>query len=301
MDKAGNIIANIVDGAADATGNILNEAGKVVGNIFGISGNVLQKIVDAGTGIIGKITQLAGTVLQVPITIFGQFSKLLTSAIGKLGSLSADLINKFGNAINSIANIGKGIASLFNDFFTTAIGGITDFIVNPALKAAKTAYDAVVAAVTTAIDAAKTNIATLVDAFDADLKAAAAAALNSVSNLAADLNKQLNDSKANATVIAKCGAQLKDSLQTFAENAVPYLSECIEPSATFNVTDLANKAVASANGTLAQAKAVVAQLQKCIDPVLANPKDSAAKTTAKNCLTTVSYNYCEMFFFFYYL
>lgn len=289
LDKAGNIIGSVFNKAVDAAGNILNSAGTIIGNIFGLAGNIFQKAVDVGTGIIGKVTQIAGSALQIPINIFGKFANLVGGIVGKLGEFSTGLINLFGNVVNAIANIGKGIVSTFADFFTKSIAGITDFIVNPALKLAKAAYDKVVAAVTSAIDTAKTNIAQQVDAFDAKMKAAVATALNKVSDLAADLTKKLSESKASAALIADCGAKLNTALKSFAENAVPYLGECIAPSATFNITDLAIKAVATAGGTLEQAKAVVAKMQACIDPVLAAPKDSAAKTTAKTCLSDVSY------------
>lgn len=291
VDSAGNIIGRIVNNDGVKTnvvinvgGNVFNTAGKLLGNIFAVKGNVVKAIVNSINGIIGIVTEIAGNILRVKIYVFLQFVKVMANLIGLLSKLSNNLVKIFAGVLNGLAILLSDIAKAFEKFFTTALLEFNDFICNPALKAARDAYAKVVASVTAAITKAKTNIADQVNNFDTKMKDEVALAVNKVNKLASDLTEKLNLADVSPELKAKCGKQLSTSLEIFGGKDVPYLTECLD----YDLDAIAKKATTTAGGTSNQAKALVASLRKCLDPVTASPKDTAVKTTAKECLDSVS-------------
>lgn len=311
-----DVAVDIVSGVKDVFEKIYNETVNIIEdvvdcvipdifngfeNLLGTVGNVFQAIGNTENGIVGKLVEIGGSSLKVPFKIFGDFARLLNTIIGSLGNLSAELVKSFTAAIQSIGDIGKGVASKLDTFFQKSIGLFIDFLVKPALSEANNAYTNVAAALTKAIAAANVIIEDLVSNFDDKIKETVALATNKVTDLAAELTNKLNESVASASIIADCDTKLKISLVEFAAKSLPNIALCIVPSVTFNVTDFANKAIETVGGTLEQSKTIVTSLQKCIDPVLANLKDSAAKDTARFCLLSVSVNMdlivCFIYFF----
>lgn len=307
-----NVAAGTVTSAVTGgLGEIVDSTGTVIGSTDGISGDIIsgvndefdvdglnsvlkqlscivQDIVNTGSNIIGQILQIGESILKVPFSILAGFKNNLITIIENLVNLSSTLVNSFTDAIKKIADIGTGVATTFDNFFQKTLGLFIDFLVRPALSAANTAYAKVSVAVTKATAAAKVTIQGLVSDFDDKIKEAVALAANKVTNLAADLTKTLNSSAVSAVIIAECETELKLSLVEFAANTLPNIASCIQYSASCYVTDFANKAIATVNSTSDNAKLIVASIQECLVEVLAFPKDSKAKDTARTCILGVS-------------
>lgn len=290
VNAAGHIVGRIVNvnGALinvliNPVGNVFDSAGNQLGNIFEVKGNVFKAIANVINGIVGAVTQITGNILKIGINVFGLFVKVMTNLIGVLSKLSNDLVKIFAVVLNRFTTIVVDITNCFGKFFTDAFPNNTDFIVNIALKAAKTAYDNVVAADAKAIADAKVNIADQVNKFNTDMNNQVTLAVNKVNNLAADLTERLNKADVTDELRAKCGTELNNYLENFGGKDIPYLSQCID----LNVAGMADNAVATVNGTLDQTKAIAAAMQKCIDPVKTN-KDTEVKVAARVCLTKVS-------------
>lgn len=289
VNAAGHIVGRIVNvnGALinvliNPVGNVFDSAGNQLGNIFEVKGNVFKAIVNVINGIVGAVTQITGNILKIGINVFGLFVKVMTTLIGVLSKLSNVLVKIFAVVLNRFTTIVTDITNCFVKFFTDSLVD-TDFIVTPALKAAKAAYDKVVAADAKAIADAKVNIADQVNKFNTDMNDDVTLAVNKVNDLAAALTARLNNADVTDELRAKCGAELNNYLENFGGKDIPYLSQCID----LNVAGMADNAVATVNGTLDQTKAIAAAMQKCIDPVKTS-KDTAVKVAARDCLTLVS-------------
>lgn len=296
ISGVGNVVTGTVNAATVVAGTVVNGAGQIISgavngveNLFATAGNVFKPIANNGNDIIGQLTEVGGTVLKVPFNIIEQLGTVLNVIVGNLGNLSTELFTSFGATLKFIASTGKAVAVKLDDTLNLLITSFDDHLIKPALVDVHTAFSIVTDALNKAIAAATTNILGLVTDFDAEIKDATAIAANTVTNLAAGLIKQINSSVASAVTIAKCDVNLKVSLAKLAANTLPNIALCVVPSASFNVSKIASKAIATIGLTVEGAKNIVDAIETCVSPVLASPKDSQIKDTAIDCLWSVSY------------
>lgn len=270
----------------DVVGNIIDSTGITTGNIFNASGNVFEQTSKIVEGLIGNITQITGTVLNPKIKVMAGLADIIADIVRRLGQTTSSFPTD-SNLKPNLTNTGNDIEKLVQNFFATTLPLFNDFIVPAALKTAQTTF-------TNFTDTIKIKLNGLVDIvsssdkFGSDFKNSVAQQINKVVDLALNLTKEFKSAALLNETAKSCAIDFRSAVFIFSKVAIPYITECLEDVSPLDTTNFIGKSQVAMKDALAQTKDLVASLQACVQPPLANKTNVTLKENARTCLINVS-------------
>lgn len=271
----------------DIAGNIFDSNG-ITGNIFGTLKNVFVPFGKAVDGIVGTVTQIGGNVLTFPLKVVSWFSDQMLGVVGALSKNPAALVTNF---ITNISNLGSQIQAGINDFFTRSSASVTDSSLKTAIATARDAIAPAIKFIYEQVDTVSKNIYALLDKYNTGKNDIGTAAVNKVSELLAPLVTKFNTIFEGGRATAACLDPIRNSILTYGQDSISYMSNCIDESNIFNATEYAEIALYKVIDITQFTKDVKCAIIECIVPALMQPKDSGTIKAAGECLASVSSNF----------
>lgn len=280
----------------DVVGNTVDSTGKLTGNIFNAIGNVFEQTTKVVDGLVGNVTQITGTILNPKMKVMAGLADIISNIVQRLGETTSNFPT-VSNLNPNLINTGTDIETMVQSFFTKTIPQFNDFIVTVALKTSQTNFTIFTDTIKQKINGI-VNITSTLDKFSSDLKNSVAQQINKVTDLTLNLAKQIKSAALLNAVAMNCAYDFRSVIIIFSKVSIPYITECLEsvPS-PMDATSFTDKSQAAVKYALAQTKDLVASLEACVAPPLANKTSTALKEDARACLITVSsYDYFPKFY-----
>lgn len=309
LDTAGNVFSQVFDtldtiyntavnapGTAltsdgklyDVVGNIIDSTGKITENIFNAVGNVFEKTSKIVEGLIGNVTQIAGTTLNPKMKVLAGLGEIIRDIVRRLSEGSSSSQSQSITDLKpNLTKTRTDIEKLVQDFFNATNPLFNDFIVPIALKNAQTTFTNFTDTIKTKLNGLG-DIASNLDKFNSDLKNSVAQQINKVTDIAINLAKEIKSTALLNETATNCAYDFRSAIFIFSKVAIPYITECLE-DASIDSTSFLSKSQLAMNDVLAQTKSLVASLQACVAPPLANKTDAVLKENARTCLINVSF------------
>lgn len=245
----------------------------------------LGKVVD---GIVGTVTQIGGNFLTFPLKVVGWFSDRILGVVGALSKNPAEVVNTF---IYNLSNLGTEIQRGINDFFISSSAAINDWDLKTALSAAREIIAPSIRFIYEQVNVVSKNIYDLMDKYNTGKNNIGTTAVNKVSDLLATLVTRFNTIFNGGRATAACLDPIRNSIVSYGQDALSYMSDCISDSISFNATENAEAALSKVTEITQYTKDVKCGLMECIMPAFMRPNDVAASREAGQCLAHVSSNF----------
>lgn len=209
----------------------------------------------------------------------------LKNVVGFLGQALALVVEAVKNTLTrldtSLKNLLSDIKAILQTPITEALKKVTDTFLAPAIRSVEKAYSNITERLQTAISTLQATANAEFAALLQKLTDYAAAGVNLVTGLAADLDNLLKNS-VGANVLY-CTEQYGPAIQEYANNFIKTYEECVDEAAV-DATHLIDSALAIATGTLGQAEVLIQGFKNCVAPTLADPRNNTKKQAAVACL-----------------
>lgn len=275
----------------DIAGNIFGSNG-ITANLFGALKNVFVPLGKAVGGIVGTVTQIGGKVLSVPLKIVSWFSDRMLGVVGVLSKNPANLVT---NIIANLSNLGSQIQLGLNDFFTKSSASFSDSTLKAAITTARDAIAPAIKFIYEQVNTVSNTIYDILDKYTTGKNEIGTAAVNQVSELLAPLATKFNTIFESGKASQECLDPIRNSILAYGQDALSYMTNCIDDSDLFNATEYAEISLYKIIDISQYTKDVKCSLMECIVPALMKPNDAATIKAARECLAVVSSNFYGAF------
>lgn len=270
----------------DVVGNIIDSSGKITENIFNAIGNVFEQTSKIVDGLIGNITKITGTVLNPKMKVMAGLADIIADIVRRLGQTTSSSPTDPNLKIN-LTKTGNDIEKMVQNFFTATNPLFNDFIVPGALKTAQNTFTNYTDTIKIKLNGLG-DIVSNSDKFGSELKNSVAQQINKVTDLALNLAREIKSAALLNKTAKSCAYDFRSAVFIFSKVTIPYITECLEDVSPVDTTNFIDKSQAVMKDALAQTKDLVASLQACVAPPLADKTNAVLKENARSCLINVS-------------